>query len=562
MASIALWKSSLPDDSRTAKRSAATADPPLLNLVLLLCLLFYAATTFPYLSKPLLDEHSFRQCQTAISVRWLAADLNPLRMFVYETPLLGAPWRLPFEFPLYQWLAAGVSRLTPWKLETCCRIVAALFHLACLWPLWRILRLCGGSPRLWKITACLFLMAPVLQHWSRTALIETTAVYLALEYLAAMVAWIRWRSPWSLGAAAFFAVLAVLVKVTTFPPFAAAAGVACLLSECPLHWHDRRLIAPVKRLTAAALPLALALGCLTVWLDASDAAKKLNPIAAVLASSSDLMKEWNYGTLSQKTSLDLWYSTLVKRAVPEAIGWPGLCVLVGGMIAVGTGTRIGVAVLLVLYVLPFMLFTNLHIVHTYYQAANAVWLVAALALILDQLCCRVPKRLGIFLVLLCLGGQAYASKSFLQMERWPHANDWRLVVAQRLQQVVSPDAVVVYVNFEWSPEIAFYSERRAIYVPHWVSYEDVSAMIADPTAMAGGLEIGAVVIKNNNGGYPPYTDQRVVEAMTAWGQSIAGGSDPVQIGATVIMYEKSNAPGVEENASHSAINSQEAANQN
>lgn len=534
-------------DPATDAPALPTGSVPLFSLfdgVLLLSLLFYLATTLSYLGQPLLGQHSFRQCQTAISVPWLAADLDPRRMFVYETPILGAPWRVPFEFPLYQWLAAVVVRLTSWRVEVCCRIVATAFYLACLWPLWRIVRAGGGTVRLWKILASLFLLAPVLHHWSRTALIETTAVYMALEYLAAMVAWTRWRSPWSLVVAVMFAVLAVLVKVTTFPPFAVAAGIACLLGEWPVFRQDRRLAPAVVRLVVAAVPLVVALACLVPWLEASDAVKRLNPIAA--STTSAALGDWNYGTLAQKISGQLWIGTIFLRAIPEAIGWPGLLMLVGGAFAAGMHTRIVAGTLAGLFLLPFLLFTNLHIVHDYYQTANAVWLVAALAVVLDRVCDMVPPPAAVGLVVLCLGGQVQQSMArYLPMEQVDFAPDVRLAVARRLREVVPPNDVVVYVGCDWSPEIAFYSGHRAIYVPQWVSYDDVMKIVSDPDAISGGRRVGAAVLWNNSpcvAGDPRW-DPRTTEPLVKWAQAIAAGRDPVQVG-TFILFERTAGPAV------------------
>ena len=36
---------------------------------------------------------------------------NPFRL-AYETPVLGKPWSIPMEFPLYQWTVVVVSDLT------------------------------------------------------------------------------------------------------------------------------------------------------------------------------------------------------------------------------------------------------------------------------------------------------------------------------------------------------------------------------------------------------------------------------------------------------------------
>ncbi|MGH7490376.1 MAG: glycosyl transferase, partial [bacterium] len=50
------------------------------------------------LTSPVLDLHNFRQAQTAISAYWSWREGFKL---AYETPVLGYPWAIPFEFPIY-----------------------------------------------------------------------------------------------------------------------------------------------------------------------------------------------------------------------------------------------------------------------------------------------------------------------------------------------------------------------------------------------------------------------------------------------------------------------------
>jgi hypothetical protein len=54
----------------------------------------------------ILGLHGFRQTQTAMAVEYLLAGSSWLR---YETPFLGVPWSIPFEFPLFQWIVAAIS---------------------------------------------------------------------------------------------------------------------------------------------------------------------------------------------------------------------------------------------------------------------------------------------------------------------------------------------------------------------------------------------------------------------------------------------------------------------
>ncbi len=509
------------------------------DVVLLLAACVYVATTSSYLAQPLLDLHSFRQCQTAISVPWLARDLDPLRMLVYETPILGAPWRVPFEFPLYQWCAAVLHRLTGWSVEVSCRSIAIGFHLASLWPLWRLVRLGGGSPRTWKILASLFLLAPVLHHWSRTALIETTAVYLALEFLAVMAAWARSGGAWRLVLASVWATLAVLVKVTTFPPFAVAAGAVCAWREWRAYSGDGRAAAAVGRLTLAGAPLAVALLVLVPWLRDCDAVKRSNPIAAYNTSAG--LTAWNYGTALQRLSAALWFDTVLLRAIPEAVGWPGLVVLTAGLAAVWKrGERHAAAIVLLLgglFMLPFLLFTNLHMVHNYYQAANAVWLVAALAVVVDRIADRRPQELAVGLLVISLAGQFHRSmQGYIPMEGIDFTRDARLAVARTLERLPDDD-VVMFVGCDWSPEIAFYARRRAVYIPQWVKLDDVNAIVAQPDRIAGGLPIGAVVIWNNSpcvAGDPRW-DPRTTAPLVSLAERIGGGTPPESIGDFLVF---------------------------
>lgn len=52
---------------------------------------------------PVLDGFGFRQAQTGVTAYWLAQG-GP--WFAYETPVIGSPWSVPFEFPLYQMMVA------------------------------------------------------------------------------------------------------------------------------------------------------------------------------------------------------------------------------------------------------------------------------------------------------------------------------------------------------------------------------------------------------------------------------------------------------------------------
>src|SRR5215468_4517134 len=66
---------------------------------------YYLAVGF---DRPIYEQHGFRQTQTALSAYWI---LHGGPWLAYETPVLGAPWSLPFEFPTYQLVVAALARL-------------------------------------------------------------------------------------------------------------------------------------------------------------------------------------------------------------------------------------------------------------------------------------------------------------------------------------------------------------------------------------------------------------------------------------------------------------------
>ena len=62
----------------------------------------------------------------------------------YITPVLGPPWSIPFEFPLYQWLAGGFHALTGYPLDQSGRLVSLVFFYLCLVPWFLLFRRLAG----------------------------------------------------------------------------------------------------------------------------------------------------------------------------------------------------------------------------------------------------------------------------------------------------------------------------------------------------------------------------------------------------------------------------------
>src|SRR6516164_7335827 len=167
------------------------------------------------INQPLLDMDYFRQTQTALTTYWL---LKGGPWLAYQTPALGAPWSVPFEFPVYELITAAVAAIGV-PLDAAGRLVAFGFFLGSLLPL----RILFVELKLGQVsylaTAILFLTCPLYLYWSRTFLIETCALFFAVLWLALLVRYLN-RRVWTAVAGALAAgCLAILAKSTTFPAF-------------------------------------------------------------------------------------------------------------------------------------------------------------------------------------------------------------------------------------------------------------------------------------------------------------------------------------------------------
>ena len=83
---------------------ADVRSPDALTLAGLAAATFALLLRIPTLSLPLVEAHAFRQTQTA----WTAVIYHREGINLFQTPMptLGPPWVVPFEFPLFQGIAA------------------------------------------------------------------------------------------------------------------------------------------------------------------------------------------------------------------------------------------------------------------------------------------------------------------------------------------------------------------------------------------------------------------------------------------------------------------------
>jgi hypothetical protein len=406
----------------------------------------------------LFDFHGFRQTQTAISADSILHGGNFLR---YETPVLGPPWSLPFEFPLYQGIVAGLSKVFSSPLEQTGRFVSVFFYYLCFFPLASILWRVGLRGTLMIPALALFAVSPLYIFVSRLFMIESTALLLSLLYTDQMFRLVlgdrRWHYRYMAGAG-ILGVLAGLVKVTTLAPFFALGTSLAVWGL----WNDRE-----RGRLKASIALAMSLVCIVLpvtatwaWTKFADSVKAQNPIGIYLTSKA--LSSWNFGTLSERLHPRIYLQLL--RASDNQIGnfWAAVIVLVVYALMRRRSNWIA-AMCLALYVSTILIFFNLHVVHEYYPYANSIFLVVATgALITSVLKSRGAQAwVGVVLLILEMGACEYRYFTHyypMQSTNAPGRPD----AAALIDSTTAPQGIIVIVGLDWSSEFPYQSHRRAI----------------------------------------------------------------------------------------------------
>lgn len=482
--------------------STAAAPPPRA-----LTILAWAATgvalahalyiLFGWLNDPLLDQHYFRQTQTALSAYWISKG-GP--WFAYETPVLGSPWAIPFEAPVYH-LPVALLAVLGVPLDAAGRLVSFAFLLAAAWPLRTLWRDLDLPPVGYPMACALILTSPLYLFWGRTFLIESCAWFFALLWLALFVRFLLTeRAAPALGAV-LAGSLATLAKATSFPAFALIGGLIAL----PHGWRWLRQGLSIRLLKlvlwgglALLLPFVIGLA----WVAYSDGVKGLNMLGVFLTSAS--LGTWNYGTMDQRFSAHLWDHVIGQRILPDIFGNFGAFALIPllgglfwrrGMVAVAFGV-LG-------FLTPILVFTNLHLVHNYYQYANGAFLIVAMAVALATLArYRLGAPLAGLLLLALLGSQV--AKFQKQNMGWMAAGA-QGSPAQRIgllaHAMIPEDGSLIVIGEDWSSTVPYYSRRRTLAVPAWATPAQVEAVLRDPQGHLAGTRYAGVV-DCLEGGFP------------------------------------------------------------
>jgi hypothetical protein len=433
----------------------------LLTAIFLSCLALHAGFASVGWGNTLSDRHEFRQTQTAISIYYIVKEGFRLD---YLTPVLGAPWSIPLEFPLYQWLVAGLVVLTKMPLVQAGRLTSLLCFYAALVPIYVLLGRFVAARRHRLVFLSLLLASPFYIFWSRTVMIESLAVLLSVSFLALAVRRNE-RSNFAMRlAATLVGTLAALTKITTFVVFCVpallllfAGWIGAKRQFLTLSSQARPIL---QDIVLVGLPLAAAVG----WTHYTDDVRGLNPMASFLRS--DALESWYFGTLQQRLSWDTW-EHLYSNSMPSLVGiGHGLAPLAcAALLALDRRRTKEAALCAGFFLVGPLVFTNLYYVHDYYFYAVGLFLVGGLGFLVVGL--YESGRLGPLTRLLVITsvltsmyiGHVSTFHENFQRRNFITVQDF----ARAIQEwIPDEDDVLLVYGMDWNPALPYYAERRAL----------------------------------------------------------------------------------------------------
>ena len=395
----------------------------------------------------------FRQAQTAISAYFIKLENN--FSLAYPTPVLGKPWSIPMEFPLYQWTVVVVGKVTGLGLTKSGRAVSiACFYLGLpalflLLARWRV-----APSRRWLVLAVV-LTCPLYIFYARAFLMETMALMFALWFWVAYERAVAGRSYLWLVLAIVAGTGAGLVKVTTL-----------ILYTLPLiFWSLRRLwVARTDGTWRTEFKWMISIVLVPMlatwwWLRLADATKALNPMADFLNSES--LRDFTLGTNETRLSLKMWAAKA--QIVSERLTW--LPAIIGSALlaVLLRGARWREILLCAgLFGSALLLFPVLYAMHDYYYVANTVLLLVAMGLVLVAIVESVwPRWMVSLAISTVISGQVYEYFGYYYVGQTVQALEGNRLT-QALRALTRRDEYVIITGQDWNSMTPYYSQRRAL----------------------------------------------------------------------------------------------------
>ena len=401
----------------------------------------------------------FRQTQTAISSWYYLKEGFALN---YITPVFGAPWSIPLEFPTYQFIVAAISRLTSIPFESAGRLISLVFFYLTLCYIYRILSLYYDRV-LSLIPIILLLVCSQYIYWSRTFMIESTALFFCISHFYYLLKLKQVFCYRTLVYCLLLGILGSLTKITTYVVVMMPAGLYFL--GCMVTDLLSRKMNTIKW-TVLVSPVFMSFAAAVLWAVYADHLRGLNPLASDLIAHQD---EWLFGTLQQRLGLTNW-----NRIASLTIY--GMCSLYVCLLIplLGTWTskpdRLFIGLSLSGFLSGPLVFFNLYLIHYYYHYSNIFFLVIAIGVTITAVAGKpelspILRKAAVWVAMPIVASvmfSAYINSEYFKAQKSPFALSPQILCLRN--NFKDTDILLIYDN-DWSSMLPYYLERKSVMNP-------------------------------------------------------------------------------------------------
>jgi len=424
----------------------------------------------------------FRQTYNGITVQ--AFKNEGFSIFNYQVPVLGPPWQIPHEFPIYHLSAYAIVKSGIFNIDVACRLTNIIYFYISAFFLYLICILFLKKD-VSIIVLLYYLWAPYMVFWSRTAMMDYSSVAFALGYFYFFIKWLR-----DSNRLIYFVVALVsgtfgyLSKPTTMLTVDILLAYFILKSlfidvkHSSKSCEDESLsqfFANRKAYFGFLFVLIIFPVCVEyLWVLHSDNVKSLSDTTAWL--TSDNLKTWHIGTLQDKLNIEKWRAiagTFYHMFLP---GFTIIVLFLGLLPLKENKDKLELGYLSLFATLATIFtFFNVYWVHDYYLMGVSPFLSIPIGIgiffLLSKL--KLLKYPAIAIVagvaLICFA--LYHSKyhAYFSLKR---ITSPVISIGEYINSISSKDEFVVVTDHDWSPQFLYYADRKGLMLqnPKWETH--------------------------------------------------------------------------------------------
>ncbi len=426
-------------------------------IFLILVVLAVGLSRLPTLDNKLMEAGlAYRQTFTAFqTVGFHETGIDLLHPTV---PVLGSPWEIPAEFPLFQ---AVASIPMSWGIpaDVANRATALGFFVLSALVLWALLRLLADR-FVAAVGVIVFTFSPLALLWSRASLMEYLATFGALLWVLGVV---RWRD----NPRVVWIVLAVTggaIAAAVKLPTAVAWVAPVVLHRAPaarsgesawLAWIRERVRPGFLAITMIPAIVGIA------WTLHGDSIKAASPI---LRSWPEMGKRFFLGTLDMRLDFAGWFRVL-SRISSWVVGH-GWWILAIGAVAIVVRNRSTWIGLVLVPLTGIAVFFTPYAWFDYYLIAVSPALAAILALGITTLASwfadRGARKIVVLVSLMTLWLASTVGSSFGYWSQAYEAPRGAPPEAVEIAALTRPGDLVMVGGIDWDPRVLYYAHRKGL----------------------------------------------------------------------------------------------------